>query len=271
MVDGARYIDNLEENGDDVTLLFAVVLKSRTTPTTRATGLTYRRYFPGGVVDQEKFGGTFHQRITEGVDLSGVTTLGQFNARFERIQYGARVRAGDAYELEAGDGRHDAVLRRRLDLQHLQHPPDERRQPALAHLPGQERPLSRGRQAQAPLYNGEGYQGEVLYGNVDMMVISYETMAGWAHSFGAAQASMGGSRFDISFDGGYAATTRSGPTKRHAWAVVPVEWELEARLTALAFDDAVQENLNAFSFGYQVGGRHHRRAARPSRSQPSTT
>jgi len=250
-VDGTRYIDNLEENGDDATLAFGVALVTRNLDYARYR-LAYRRYFSGGAVDQEKFGGTFHQRITKGVDLSGVMTWDLFNARFERIQCGARVRAGDAHELEAeyvrttpsfdGDSifnifstlpMNDVNLRWRL-------------------YPGKSDRLYAG--GKLGLAGNEGYQGEVLYGNVDTMVIGWGAMAGWAHSFGARGID-GRVTVDFSFDGGYAGD-RLLTDVGGVWAVVPREWELEARLTALAFDDAVQENLNAFSFGYQVGGRY---------------
>jgi len=250
-VDGTRYIKGIEENGDKATLAFGAALVTRNLDYSRYR-LAYRRYFSDGAVDQEKIGGTFHQRIVEGVDLSGVMTWDMFNARFERLQYGLRVRAGDAHEVEAeyvrtspsfdGDSifnifsslpMNDLNLRWRL-------------------YPGKNDRLYAG--GKLGLAGNEAYQGDVLYGNVDTMVIGWGAMAGWAHGFGARGID-GRISVDFSFDGGYAGDRLLGDVSG-VWAVVPREWELEARLTALAFDDAVQENLHAFSFGYQVGGRY---------------
>ncbi len=250
-VDGTRYIENLEENGETATIAFGAALVTRNLDYARYR-FGYRRYFSGGAVDQEKIGGAFHQRVVEGVDLNGVVTWDLFNGRFERIQLGGRVRANDANEIEAeyvrttpsfdGDSifnifatypMNDVNLRWRL-------------------YPSKNDRIYAG--GKLGLAGNEGYRGDVLYGDVDTMVIGWGAMAGWAHGFGPRSID-GRVSVDFSFDGGYAGDRMLGDVSG-VWAVVPSEWELEARLTALAFDDALQGELNAFSFGYQVGGRY---------------
>lgn len=250
-VDGTRFIEGVEENGDDVTLAFGAALVTRNLAYARYR-LGYRRYFSDGAVDQEKIGGSFHQRLVEGVDLNGVVTWDLFNARFERIQAGGRARLGDANEVELeyvrttpsfdGDSifniftvypMNDLAARWRL-------------------YPGKNDRIYAG--TKLGFAGNEGYQGEVLYGEVDTMVIGWGAMAGWAHFFGPRGID-GRVMLDVSFDGGYAGD-RFLADLGGVWAVVPREWELEGRLTGLAFDDAIQGELDAFSFGYQLGGRY---------------
>ncbi len=255
-VDGTRYIEDAEEGGDDTSIAFGAAVVTRNLDYARYR-FGYRRYLSsrpgaGTVVAQEKIGGAFHQRVVEGVDLNGVVTWDMFNGRFERIQLGGRVRANDANEIEAeyvrttpsfdGDSifnifatypMNDFNLRWRL-------------------YPGKNDRLYAG--TKLGLAGNEGYSGDVLYGDVDTMVIGWGAMAGWAHGFGPRSVD-GRVSVDFSFDGGYAGDRVLGDVSG-VWAVVPSEWELEARLTALAFDDALQGELNAFSFGYQLGGRY---------------
>lgn len=256
-VDGTRFIEDIEEKTDDPTFVLGVSLVTRNLDYARYR-IGYRRAVSGDglsqvAVDHEKVGGSFHQRIIEGLDLSGVITWDLFNGRFERIQAGARGRIGDAHELELeyvrttpsfdGDSifnifttypMNDVNARWRL-------------------YPGRNDRIHAG--AKLGLAGNEGYvDGDVLYGTVDTMVTGWGAMAGWAHGFGP-RAIDGRLSVDVSYDGGYAGGRLLGDVSG-TWAVVPREWELEARLTALAFDDALQANLDAFSFGYQLGGRY---------------
>jgi hypothetical protein len=250
-VDGTRFIEGVEENGDDPTLAFGAALVTRNLAYARYR-LAYRRYFSAGAVDQEKIGGSFHQRIVPGLDLTGVVTWDMFNGRFERIQAGGRARAGDANEIDLeyvrttpsfdGDSifnifatypMNDVNLRWRL-------------------YPGKQDRIYAG--GKLGFAGNEGYQGEVLYGEVDTMVVGFGAMAGWARFFGE-RGSDGRVTVDVSFDGGYAGD-RFLADVGGVWAVVPREWELEGRITALVFDDAIQRELNALSFGYQLGGRY---------------
>lgn len=257
-VDGTRYLKESEENTDDPTLAFGAALVTRNIDYGRYR-FGYRRYFSNGAVDQEKIGGSFQQRLVEDLDMSGVLTWDLFHARFERIQANLRGRIDDANELEGeyvrtspsfdGDSifnifsaypMNDLALRYRL-------------------YPGKQDRLYAG--GKLGFAGNEDYGGDVLYGNVDTMVIGWGAMAGWSHGFGPKSID-GRLSLDVSYDGGYAGDRFLGDLSG-TWAIVPAEWELQGRVTAVAFDDAELENLNAFSFGYQLGGRYliDRRAA----------
>jgi len=256
-VDGTRFIEDVEEKTDDATLIFGVALVTRNLDYARYR-FGYRRAVSGDglsqvAVDHEKIGGSFHQRIIEGLDVSGVLTWDLFNGRFERIQAGGRGRIGAAHEVELEYVRTTPSFDGDSIFNIFSTYPMNDVNARWRLYPGKGDRIYVG--TKVGLAGNEGYvDGEVLYGTVDTMVTGWGAMAGWAHAFGP-RALDGRLSVDLTFDGGYAGDRFLGDVSG-VWAVVPREWELEARVTTLAFDDALQGNLNAFSFGYQLGGRY---------------
>jgi len=211
----------------------------------------YRRVF-SGAVDTEKVGGAFRQRIVDGVDLSGLASWDMFNGRFDRVQGQVKWRIVDwtAVELEytrllpsfdadsifnifTAFPMNDVNLRWRLFLNKTDR-------------------IYAG--AMVRFFGNEGYTDGVLEGDVDTVVKAWGGSAGYSHSFGKNGVD-GRVSADISYDGGYGGKRLLADVSG-TWAIVPGEWELEGRVTAVDFDDDMQTNLHAFSFGYQLGGRY---------------
>jgi hypothetical protein len=250
-LDGTRFMESTETSIDKPTIAFGAALETRDLGTGRYR-LGYRRYWSDGAVDAEKVGGSFQQKIGSAVNLTGILSYDLFNAQFDRIQAGGRVRVADHTEIDLeyvrtvpsfeGDSifnffstypMNDLNLRWRL-------------------YPGDNDRIYAG--GKVGLAGNEGYKGDVLYGDVDTMVVGWGAMAGWSHFFGQKGID-GRLMVDVSFDGGYAGD-RFLADVGGVWAVVPGEWELEGRVTTTAFDDAIQGELHATSFGYQLGGRY---------------
>lgn len=249
--DGTRFIEDTEENTDDNTIVFGAALVTRNLAYARYR-LAYRRYFSDGAVDQEKIGGSFHQRIIPGLDLSGVMTWDMFNARFERIQFGGSLKIERTHGVELEYVRTTPSFDADSIFNIFTTFPMNDVNARYRLYPDKCNRLYAG--AKMGLAGNEAYNGEVLYGDVDTMVIGWGAMAGWLHTFGLGGLD-GRLSVDVSYDGGYAGD-RFLADIGGVWAIVPREWELEGRITTVAFDDALQSELHAVSFGYQLGARY---------------
>ncbi len=251
--DGTRYIEGREETTDAPSIVYGVALTTIDLPYARYR-LGYRRFFSSGAVDAEKVGGSFHQRIIEGVDLSGIASWDLFNGRFDRIQASGRARIADHTEVELeyirtnptfdGDSifniftvypMNDINVRYRL-------------------YPGKSDRVYAGGKVRLAGNEAYGDEDETLTAATDTMVEAWGAMAGYAHAFGPRGID-GRLTLDFSWEGGFGGD-RLFADVGGLWAIVPREWELEGRLTAVDFADELQENHHAFSFGYQLGARY---------------
>ena len=251
--DGTRFIAGLEETTDAASVVFGAALVTRNLDYARYR-VGYRRYFSSGAVDAEKIGGSFHQRVVEGVDLSGIVSWDMFNGRFDRIQTGGRVRIADHTELELEYVRTTPTFDGDSIFNIFSIYPMNDINARWRLYPGKNDRLHLG--GKVRLAGNEAYDdvGTTLYGDVDTMVSAWGTMAGWTHSFGPRGVD-GRFTVDFTWEGGWSGDRIFGDVGG-VWAVVPREWELEGRLTVVDFDDELQDNLNALSFGYQLGGRY---------------
>lgn len=261
--DGSRFIAAASDSAFDEALETQTLASEATSYVVGATLATrdlpyarweagYRRVFSNLAVDSEKVGGAFRQRIVEGLDLSGVVTWDLFNGRFERIQATGRWRVSDAVDLEAEYVR----LLPSFDADSIFNiftafPMNDVNARARLHLSDADRFYAGG---MVRLYGNEGYVDGALLDEVDTVVSGWGAMGGWVHRFGK-NGRAGRLNLDVSFEGGFGGD-RLLIDLGGMWAIVPREWELQGRLTAVSFDDEMQAELHAFSFGYQLGGRY---------------
>lgn len=249
-LDGVRVIDDIETD-DRATALVGVTLTTRDLPYANYR-LGYRRRFSGGAVDSEHVGMSFHQRIVEGLDLSGVASWDLFNGRFERIQGTTRWRPIDHTELE---------------LQYVRLVPSFDADSIFNIFTAF--PLNDGNfrwrffptpndriyvGAMLRFFGNESYAEGVLTAPVDTVVEAWGTMAGWVHTFGK-NARDGRISVDLAWQDGYGGR-RILADLGGVWSLVPREWELEGRLTAVDFADDLQPERAALSMGYQLGARY---------------
>ncbi len=252
--DGTRFIENVDTLHQQTYLVGAAIQTSKLPH--GQWRIAYRRMFEmgdnGALVQSEHIGGNFRQQILDRLDLTGLMAWNLFNGRFDRIQAGARWRITDWTELDAqyvrmlpsfaGDSifniftafpLNDANLRWRL-------------------LPTDSDRVYAG--GMVRLFGNEAYTDGALIGNVKTVVSAWGAMAGWAHTFGTKGID-GSVSVDLSLESGYGGDRYLADVGGR-WAIVPREWELDGRITAVSFDDDLQPNSHAFSFGYQLSGRY---------------
>lgn len=251
--DGTRFIAGREETTDAASLVFGAALVTRNLDYARYR-FGYRRFFSSGAVDAEKIGGSFHQRVVQGLDLSGIVSWDMFNGRFDRIQAGARARIDAHTEIELEYVRTNPTFDGDSIFNIFSIYPMNDVNARWRLYPGKSDRIWVG--GKVRLAGNEAYDdpGTTLYGDVDTMVSAWGAMAGWAHSFGPRGVD-GRFMIDLTWEGGFGGD-RLFADVGGVWAIVPREWELEGRLTVVDFVDELQENLHAFSFGYQLGGRY---------------
>lgn len=251
--DGTRFIEQREETTDAASVVFGAALMTRNLDYARYR-VGYRRFFSSGAVDAEKVGGSFHQRVVEGVDLSGIISWDLFNGRFDRIQAGGRVRIADHTELDLEYVRTNPTFDGDSIFNIFSVYPMNDLNARWRFYAGKDDRFHLG--GKVRLAGNEAYDDPLttLYGDVDTMVSAWGAMAGWHHSFGPRGVD-GRLLVDFTWEGGFGGD-RIFADVGGVWAVVPREWEVEGRLTVVDFADELQENLHAFSFGYQLGGRY---------------
>jgi hypothetical protein len=249
-LDGVRVISGIEEDDRLVTVIGAALVTRDLQFANYRLG--YRRRFSGGAVDSEHLGLSAHQRIVEGLDVSGVANWDLFNGRFERLQATARWRPADFTEVELQYLRllpsfdadsifniftafplNDGNLRWRL------YPSEHDR----VYLGGMVR-----------FFGNESYAEGTLTAPVDTIVEAWGGMAGWLHTFGP-KGRDGRVSVDVAWQDGYGGRRILGDAMG-VWSIVPREWEVEGRLTAVDYDDAVKPERSTFSMGYQLGARY---------------
>jgi len=246
-LDGVRIIAGKTAN-DMATWVLGAALVSRDLTYTRAR-FGYRRLFSGGEVDSEKVGGSFYQRLAEGLHLNALASYDLYNARFDRLQAGLRWQATDYFDLE---GEYVRLLPS-FDADSIFNiftafPLNDGNLRVRFHPSANDSLYAGGK---LRFYGNEGYADGVLTGDVKTVVQGYGAMGGYFRRFGTD----GTLHLDVSWEGGYGGDRVMGDAGG-TFALVPGEWELDGRLTAVSFKDGGQPNLNGFSFGYQVGGRY---------------
>jgi hypothetical protein len=251
--DGTRFIEDRETTTDDPSVVYGVALVTRDLPYARYR-FGYRRFFSSGAVDAEKVGGTFHQRIIDGLDLSGVASWDLFNGRFDRIQATSRARIADHTEVELEYIRTNPTFDGDSIFNIFTVYPMNDVNARWRLYPGKADRIYAGGKVRLAGNEAYGDEDETLTAVTDTMVEAWGAMAGWAHVFGPNGID-GRLTLDLSWEGGFGGD-RLFADVGGLWALVPREWELEGRLTAVDFADELQENHHALSFGYQLGARY---------------
>lgn len=246
-LDGVRFLRD-EKPADKTTVVLGAALVTEDLTWTRAW-LGYRRLFSGGYVDQEKVGGSFYQRVVEGLHVNALASYDLYNGRFDKIQAGIRWQVSDAFDVEGeylrmlpsfdADSIFNIFTAFALNDGHLK----------LRWHGSADSQLYVG--GMVRFFGNEGYgarEGELLLEEKATVVEAWGAMGGIAQRFGRD----GRLHLDASWETGYGGD-RLLVDLGGAWAVVPEEWQLDARATAILIEDALQPNLETFGFGYQLG------------------
>ncbi len=246
-LDGVRFVDEPGAS-NPATIVVGGALTTANLAYTRGW-IGYRRLFSDGKVDSEKFGAALYQRVIPGVHVNGAVSYDLFNGRFDRIDAGARWQATDFLDV------HAQYLRQQpsFDADSIfnifsSFPLNDVTGRVRLHLSKNSRVYAGG---MVRFFGNEGYTDGAVIGTVDTLVRSFGAMAGWSARFGAK----GRARIDVSYEGGYGGD-RTLFDLGGTYNIVPNEWQLDGRLSAVIFRDELQPELNAASFGYQVGGRY---------------
>lgn len=234
-LDGVRFVAG-EEPADRTTYLLGAALVTQDLSWTRAW-FGYRRLFSGGYVDQEKVGGSLYQRLVAGLHLNALASYDLYNGRFDKIQAGLRWQVSDAFDVEGGYLR----LLPSFDADSIFNIF------TASALNDASLKLRWHGSATSQVYAG----GMVRFFGAEEagVVEAWGAMGGVAHGLGRD----GRVHLDASWETGYGGD-RLLVDLGGAWAIVPEEWQLDARATAIVIDDALQDNLETFGFGYQLGG-----------------
>jgi len=257
-LDGVRFVEGTHETTNLARVVFGAALVTKGLNDTRAR-LSYRRIASGfasdapmGKVNQEKVGIALYQRLFDILHLNGALSYDLYTLQPDAIRAGFRVQALDSLGFEAEYVRLVPVFDADSIFNVFQAYP-------LNDINGRVRwHASR---------TSWGYLGGMvrLFGNEtlstleapsvsaneDELVLAYGVMAGYHHAFGADGRIHG----DVSFEEGYGGT-RWLLDLGGRWALLPGRVELDGRLTGVLFADELQENLEALSLGYQLGGRY---------------
>jgi hypothetical protein len=247
-LDGVRFIEGrLATANDAATVALGAALTTVDLRDTRAW-LGYRRLLSDGQVDQEKIGLALYQRLVERLHLSLNGSYDLYTAQLDQLRVTARVDATDwlgvegqfvrllpvfdadsIFNIFAAEALNDANLRLRL------------------HLSDRHRLVAG---AMVRFFGNEAGQGPQAAA-IDEVVRAYGAMAGWSYGLGHS----GRVGVDVSWESGYGGTRVLADV---AGMVAAIERQLEfdARLTLVHFDEDLLANLNAVSFGYQVGARY---------------
>ncbi len=248
-LDGVRYVEGVHPDGPSTALGAALLFDA---PWDTRARIGYRRLFSGedDEVDQEKIGAALYQHLGP-VHLYGTGSFDLYNRLVDRVHAGARWQVTDAWDLEGQYVR----LRPTFDADSIFNvfsiqPLNDVNGRVRWHLSDGHRVYAGG---MVRLFSVE--EGREV---VDETVSATGLMAGWYRSWGA----LGRLGADVSHEGGYGGQ-RTLFDVGGLWGVDPNVFEVDGRLTAVRFEDALQDQLEAWSFGYQLGGRFlvDRRAA----------
>ena len=246
-LDGLRYMEG-EAHNDALTVAVGAALVVTEIPGTRAR-IGYRRLFSEGHVDQEKLGAALFQSVAGRLQLSAAASLDLVKLRVDSADLLVRGLATDALVIEAqyvhvvpsfdADSIFNVFSTRPLNDLNVRaryHFSDA----AVAHLGGMVRFFE-----SAPRAARTGAAGR------DELVEAYGAMAGYRQSWGRDGWIGGAASYEDGYGGRSLLVDLGG-----LWGLVPGEWELEGRVSAILFSDAVQPDLHAAGFGYQLGGRY---------------
>ncbi|MGB0589533.1 MAG: hypothetical protein ACPGU1_07640 [Myxococcota bacterium] len=257
-LDGVRFVEGSHENTDQVRVVLGAALVTTGLWNTRAR-VSYRRIFSGieegaplGKVNQEKIGAALYQRLFDVLHINGALSYDLYTLQPDAIRAGVRVQALDSLGIEAEYVRLVPVFDADSIFNVFQaYPLNDINARVRWHLSEQAWAYAGG---MVRLFGNE-VQSQAdappTYANEDETVMAYGVMAGYHHRFGMDGRVSG----DFSYEDGYGGS-RMLVDVGGRWGVVPGEIELDGRMTAVLFQDELQENLGAFSFGYQVGGRY---------------
>jgi hypothetical protein len=241
-LDGVRYIEG-SKLADLQTIVVGASLLTVDVPRTRAK-FGYRRLFnPDGKVKQEKLALAAFHSFWSYVDLELMGSYDLYKATFDRVHAAVRAKPLDMLA---------------LDLQYIRlvpsfdadsifnifstQPLNDMNFRAQLFLTQMSR-LYAG--AMVRLFTNEEWAG------VDSLVSAVGGMAGYYQGFGEDGRIYADAALETGY-GGWRALLDVGGT----WAVLPGTLELNGRFSTVFFDDELQPNLNAWSFGYQLGARY---------------
>ena len=222
--------------------------------------LAYRRMFSGGTmmddatgqmietgmkIDQEKVGIAAFQNIFKKLMFSGVLSYDLYNARVDRGIAKLRWIITPAWDLDV----QYVHLIPTFDADSIFnifsiHPLNDLNTRVRFHLSKRSRIYAGG------MVRFFGNEPPDLANDdpVDTSVKAFGAMAGYYHSWGHK----GRLSVDFSYEGGFGGTRILGDVMG-MWAPLPQKFQIDGRVTAVYFDEDLLPNLNALSFGYQLG------------------
>jgi hypothetical protein len=257
-LDGVRFVEGSHESTDQVRVVLGAALVTTGLWNTRAR-VSYRRIFSGfgdgaplGKVNQEKVGAAIYQRLFDILHINGALSYDLYTLQPDAVRAGLRVQALDSLGIEAEYVRLVPVFDADSIFNVFQtYPLNDINARVRWHASASSWGYAGG---MVRLFGNE-LEGQAdappTTANEDETVMAYGVMAGYHHGFGADGRISG----DFSYEDGYGGS-RMLVDVGGRWGLLPGEVELDGRVTAVLFQDGLQENLGAFSFGYQVGGRY---------------
>jgi hypothetical protein len=257
-LDGVRFVEGVHESTDQVRVVLGAALVTTGLWNTRAR-VSYRRIVSGfedgapvGKVNQEKVGAAIYQRLFDILHINGALSYDLYTLQPDAVRAGLRVQALDSLGIEAEYVRLVPVFDADSIFNVFQaYPLNDVNARLRWHASAQSWGYAGG---MVRLFGNEvAGQADAppTTANEDETVMAYGVMAGYHHGFGLDGRISG----DFSYEDGYGGS-RMLVDVGGRWGLFPGEVELDGRLTAVLFQDELQENLGAFSFGYQVGGRY---------------
>ncbi|MGM0575751.1 MAG: hypothetical protein ACQEXJ_08495 [Myxococcota bacterium] len=248
-LDGVRLIDGVQERDRPKWVLGAALVTTDLLWTRARLG--YRRIFSGGEVNQEKIGAGFTQRVAGALHLDGAVSYDLFSEAFDRIRAGASWRITPAWEVEAQYVRTVPTFDADSIFNIFATWPLNDVNGRVRWRLGRDRSVYAG--GMVRLFQNEDWpdaEEDTATGDVDDAVTATGAMAGYVHGFGER----GSVSVDLSWEDGYGGQ-RGLLDVWGRWAVLPGVVELDGRLTGIRIEDGLQERLEAWGGGYQLGGR----------------
>lgn len=252
-LDGVRVMDDPLQKTDRPKVVLGAALVTNGLWNTRAR-VGYRRIFSAGKVVQEKVGASVYQRLFERLHLHGSFSFDLYTEEADAIRASVRGQVTDWLSAEIeyvhlvptfdADSIFNIFYRSQLNDINTRVRLHTARS-SWAYAGGMVR-----------LLGNESV--DTVDGEVADLVTAWGVMAGYTHGFGMDGRVSADFSLEDGFGGRRMLVDLSG-----RWSVLPGTVDLDGRLTSVVFEDAVQERLRAFSFGYQLGARYmiDRRAA----------
>ena len=257
-LDGVRFIEGVHETTHLPRMVLGAALVTTGLWNTRAR-ISYRRIVSGfeegaplGKVNQEKVGAAVYQRLFEVLHLNGALSYDLYTLQPDAIRAGVRAQVLDSLSVEAEYVRLVPVFDADSIFNIFQlYPLNDINARVRWHASARSYGYLGG---MVRLFGNEALghaDAPPTTANEEESVLAYGAMAGYRHSFGDDGRVYG----DVSYEDGYGGS-RLLVDVGGRWALLPQTLELDGRVTAVLFQDELQENLGAFSVGYQLGGRY---------------